>query len=45
MEIESTKDKIVIFKECSKELCRYRRDLFWIKQNDRSYYTDSVWPK
>jgi len=22
----------------------YRRDLFWVKQNDLSYYTDTVWP-
>lgn len=32
------------FEDLIKAICWYRRDLFWVKQNDRGYYTDSVWP-
>jgi len=32
------------FEDLIKAICWYRRDLFWVKQNNRGYYTDSVWP-
>lgn len=32
------------FSELIKASLWYRRDLFWVKQNDLGYFTDVVWP-
>lgn len=32
------------FSQLIKAALYYRRDLFWVKQNDLGYFTDAIWP-